>query len=88
MKLRGEDGTREACSAACQSPASCVAVSCRQREMPQEQPAERLQLADSSDRSAQLPELLFDTFVTTIHVIDPIDDRLTFRRETGEHESG
>jgi len=44
MKLRGEDGTREACSAACSVPVLVRGSLCYQHELPCEQPAGSLQL--------------------------------------------
>ncbi len=44
MKLRGEDGTREACSAAWSVPVLVRGSLCYQHELPCEQPAGSLQL--------------------------------------------
>ena len=67
MKLRGEDGTREACSATCPSPASRVAVRACPWELPNEQPAGRLQLGPYYGlECSQLMQLRFGQFIDSI----------------------
>ena len=53
MELRDKDGTREACSATCRSPASCVVVSGRLRESMNEQPAGRSRLVTEVESRPQ-----------------------------------